>query len=705
MSIASLLESPALTSLLVTLAAQSILISILGMLAMKWLGRKSAPVRGLVCAGAIAALCLVFVVSIGFQMSGVSWHKSDLNEIWEKAPAQNNRPMPEPQTAVTPRVQTPSSPAVVVLDNSKRMRMYRSAGLFINAFGFIWAGGFLFLLLKLGYGLVFLQGFRFGLARVEDGKFDGLVQAVAGAFRKKRLPELYTSPKMESPITIGLLNPIVILPEKLQSTLSETELKSILLHELAHIYHFDHVVGVIKRIVLAAHWWNPLAYRINAEHDMAREEVSDNYVLSELNPKEYSQCLAALAEKVSLISSFPAAAGMAGRRFSLVKRVETILSQKRSLAMRTSLNLKLMTFAVCAILTLFIAGLHGQVNTETTGIAAVIPQSPKTATPSITVLQMEGRKLSPEQVAILEKVEAENPDDLKIQTLLLSYYFSNKYKDSKLDEAIANKAEQTVLRLIRNHPEAEALGSPEGQIDPFRTNYAEGERLWKAHLLQRPNELKILWNAGNFFIQTDIDLTINCYKKGRNLDLENAASWDRQLGLFYKLKMRRSSADESPSLADEALSSLESAHAETNVQQRSYLLPDLAKAALATDQLEKAAEYADQMLATTESMFKGDLVYNGNFVLGMIAVKKGDIEAAEKYLLAAGDTTGSPVLNSFGPNMSLAKELLDRGRRDTVLTFLKKCYLFWNKSTSPCGKWIQELEEGKKPDFRRNLNY
>lgn len=108
---------------------------------------------------------------------------------------------------------------------------------------------------------------------------------------------------MESPITIGLLNPIVIIPERLYGTLSENELKSVLLHELAHLYHHDHVVGVIKRIVLAAYWWNPLAYRINAEHDMAREEVSDNFVLSQLNPKEYSQCLATLAEKVSLISS------------------------------------------------------------------------------------------------------------------------------------------------------------------------------------------------------------------------------------------------------------------------------------------------------------------------------------------------------------------------------------------------------------------
>ena len=75
MSIISMMENPGLASLLVTLAAQSILISLLGILAVKWLARKPAPVRGLVCSGAIAALGLAFVISIGFHLSSNSFSK------------------------------------------------------------------------------------------------------------------------------------------------------------------------------------------------------------------------------------------------------------------------------------------------------------------------------------------------------------------------------------------------------------------------------------------------------------------------------------------------------------------------------------------------------------------------------------------------------------------------------------------------------
>jgi hypothetical protein len=54
-------------------------------------------------------------------------------------------------------------------------------------------------------------------------------------------------------------------------------------------------------------------YKISAEHSIAREEVSDNYVLSQLNPKVYSECLVGLAEKTCLISNLPATVGMADK--------------------------------------------------------------------------------------------------------------------------------------------------------------------------------------------------------------------------------------------------------------------------------------------------------------------------------------------------------------------------------------------------------
>ena len=85
----------------------------------------------------------------------------------------------------------------------------------------------------------------------------------------------------------------------------------------------------------------------------------------------------------------------------------------------------------------------------------------------------------------------------------------------------------------------------------------------------------------------------------------------------------------------------------------------------------------------------------------------GDIERAKEHLLAAGNTSGSPQLNSFGPNMTLAKELLEQGERDVVLEYFRLCAKFW-KSRSHLGtleEWANQVKAGMVPDFGANLRY
>lgn len=58
----------------------------------------------------------------------------------------------------------------------------------------------------------------------------------------------------------------------------------------------------------------------------------------------------------------------------------------------------------------------------------------------------------------------------------------------------------------------------------------------------------------------------------------------------------------------------------------------------------------------------------------------GCVDAAKAYLLATGKSQGSPQLNSFGPNMSLAKDLFEAGERQAVVTFFDDCVR--------SGRWI-----------------
>jgi tetratricopeptide (TPR) repeat protein len=142
---------------------------------------------------------------------------------------------------------------------------------------------------------------------------------------------------------------------------------------------------------------------------------------------------------------------------------------------------------------------------------------------------------------------------------------------------------------------------------------------------------------------------------------------------------------------------------------RFHRLDELAKSAFEVGEIEKASQYAKELLETAQKYPKdwnyGNAVHDGNNVLGRIALKQGDIKQADEYLLKAGRTLGSPTLNSFGPNMSLAKELLEKGETNAVLQYFELCQKFWSMGGEKLDDWTKEVKMGITPSFGPNLSY
>src|SRR5581483_10104342 len=78
----------------------------------------------------------------------------------------------------------------------------------------------------------------------------------------------------------------------------------------------------------------------------------------------------------------------------------------------------------------------------------------------------------------------------------------------------------------------------------------------------------------------------------------------------------------------------------------------------------------------------GNQIYYANSVLGRVALRKGDKQAAITYLMASGQTPGSPQLNSIGPTFVLNRELLEAGEKAAVLQHLDLVGRFWANSNS-----------------------
>ena len=146
-----------------------------------------------------------------------------------------------------------------------------------------------------------------------------------------------------------------------------------------------------------------------------------------------------------------------------------------------------------------------------------------------------------------------------------------------------------------------------------------------------------------------------------------------------------------------------------NEYERWLALGDVAMWNVDAGSLDKASAFAQELLATADHYRNdwnyGNAIHKSHLVLGRIELRKGNTNSAVRHLLEAGKTAGSPQLNSFGPNMTLAKELLDVGERKPVLEYMELCGRFWKNDFGALAKWKQMIRSGRVPNFGANLLY
>jgi hypothetical protein len=134
-----------------------------------------------------------------------------------------------------------------------------------------------------------------------------------------------------------------------------------------------------------------------------------------------------------------------------------------------------------------------------------------------------------------------------------------------------------------------------------------------------------------------------------------------------------------------------------------------AKFALNRGNLYQTENLANKLLIVAEN-YKEDwnysnAIHKAHLIIGQVYLIQGDIDKAEKELLAASDIDGSPQLNSFGPNMSLANDLLKHNRDEIVLSYLENCRSFWSIGDEYINYWSYQIKKGETPDFGGNLHY
>ena len=341
----NIFETFASAEFIASLAIQLFVFSVLSWILIKFSGRSSPLYRSRITFCMLIGLGLLLVLSPvirhfqgAFLKLKITREMTSVQEKETTNPENNAKDFDKAEsmnTAISSSQPVSSEVTVVAVPQSSDLatepELLSGSNLILvfNVLGVIWIAGSAIFLLKIILSLSFLKGFKTATAHFLDDKYHQILKEVAEEFWFEKTPNVFSSFAVVSPITVGVKNISVIVPENLLASMTDDEFRCVLYHEFAHIYHRDHIFGVIKEIVIALNWWNPLVNYIGSNHTLAREEISDNYAVKGLKSSQlYAESLVNLAEKVCLISKLPATAGMASKKFDLKKRINNILSKE-----------------------------------------------------------------------------------------------------------------------------------------------------------------------------------------------------------------------------------------------------------------------------------------------------------------------------------------------------------------------------------------
>ncbi len=215
-------------------------------------------------------------------------------------------------------------------------------------------------------------------------------------------PALVRSCCVKTPMLMGLMKPVLILPNRIYAP---RMLESILRHELTHYHRGDLLYKWFAAAVFALHWFNPFMGLFRRELDRLCELSCDEFILREMTQEEkqdYGETLLSLAAIRSLPRSVVATTFATEKR-TLKERLEQIMTYKHGGKKTIALALAvLLLFSGCGMVMGPEAANIGESDTAGVETLSAYPMAQPTPEP----IPAEMASLEPEEVQEVVQVDA-----------------------------------------------------------------------------------------------------------------------------------------------------------------------------------------------------------------------------------------------------------------------------------------------------------
>lgn len=219
----------------------------------------------------------------------------------------------------------------------------------------------------------------------------------------KKVPQLLWNQQLQSPLLLGFLRPVVLLPRQ---DYEERELYFILRHELTHYKRRDLWYKALLLTAGLVHWWNPLVWLLVRCADQDLELSCDGAVVAGQDREtrqQYSQVILANIRRSHQAASLLSTAFLGGKKMMKERFLNILNSQKRRKGL-----LLLTALLLCALLLggLVACGSEPQDALESALSAITLEKYPHSDEATLALFKEYVRGLSPESAESLLEDEA-----------------------------------------------------------------------------------------------------------------------------------------------------------------------------------------------------------------------------------------------------------------------------------------------------------
>ena len=161
-----------------------------------------------------------------------------------------------------------------------------------------WAVGVFGFSLRLLGGWLWIRRLVRQESRPAEERWVDSLKHLQERLRIGRPVRLLTSARLQVPLAVGWLRPVILLPMTALTGVPSDQLESILAHELAHIRRSDYLVNLVQSVAETLLFYHPAAWWISARICAEREHCCDDCAVDICGDRLiYARALAALEEQ------------------------------------------------------------------------------------------------------------------------------------------------------------------------------------------------------------------------------------------------------------------------------------------------------------------------------------------------------------------------------------------------------------------------